>query len=261
MRDTGENATDPVHDDIATVCAIAVIAICATAFAHEAIGHGGACLLLGGRIAQLTNVYFQCSVHSRFLAPAGPAGNYLAGILAWLAQFAISRHAVRARLLALLIMAFSLFWEAGYLISSMVAVHGDYVFAARDFLGNPEWAWRAGGIVVGILLYRLFIRTLAACLRSFATAIGRVPRLLRSAWLAALIAACGAASLYAPGRVDAIAQAAGEIAAAFPLLYPYARIHAAENNTAPMVIRSRLWIGVAVVVFVLFAATLGRGIS
>jgi hypothetical protein len=260
MRDTGENATAPVRDDIATVCAIAVLAICATTVAHEAMGHGGACLLLGGRIMQLTNVYFQCSVHSRFIAPAGPAGNYLAGILAWLAQFAIPRHAVRARLLALLIMAFSLFWEAGYLISAMATAHGDYVFAARDFLGNPEWAWRAGGIVVGILLYRLFIRTLAACLRSFATTPARVPRLLRSAWLAALVTACAAASLYASGRVGAMAQAAGEVAGAFPLLYPYARIHAAENNAAPTIMRSHGWIGIAVVVFAIFVATLGRGL-
>jgi hypothetical protein len=37
------------HDRL-TICAIAVVAACATAVAHEALGHGSACVAFGGRI-------------------------------------------------------------------------------------------------------------------------------------------------------------------------------------------------------------------
>ena len=40
----------------ATVAAIAIIAMVLATAAHEAIGHGAACLLAGGHITQLTSV-------------------------------------------------------------------------------------------------------------------------------------------------------------------------------------------------------------
>jgi hypothetical protein len=36
---------------------------------------------------------------------------------------------------------------------------------------------------------------------------------------------------------------------------------AGESNAAPPILRSYIWIAVAIVVFAVFAATLGRGIS
>ncbi len=224
------------------------------------MGHGDACALLSGHITQLTSVYFQCSLHSQFIAPAGPAGNYLAGCVAWLAGMALPPGAVRARLYALLVMAFSFFWEAGYLIFAMATGHGDYVYAAQDFLGGPAWIWRAGGILLGIALYRLFGHFLGARLRAFGRAEGRIRRLLPLAWAAAILTSVGAAAFYAPGRLDAMVQAAGEIGGAFPLLF---RVHApaaADAEVTPAIVRSRVWIVAALVTFVVFAATLGRGL-
>jgi hypothetical protein len=75
--------TNPgARDDTVTVCAIAALAIITTTLAHEAFGHGGTCLLLGGHITRLTNAYFQCSRKSALIAPAGPLGNYIAGFAA-----------------------------------------------------------------------------------------------------------------------------------------------------------------------------------
>lgn len=262
MQASGKAVPNSVSelDDIPTVCALAVIAVCITTTAHEALGHGSACLVLGGRIARLTSVYFQCSVHSRLIAPAGPLGNYTAGIVAWFAQMVLPRNASRARLLALLVMAFSLFWEAGYLLASMISGQGDYASLGRDLLGSPQWPWRTAGIVAGLLLYMLFARVLGLCTHRFTTSAGRVPLLLGTAWLAGMVAVGAAALLYAPDRGAAYTRAACEIASAFPLLYPFNRVLATRSDAAPAIRRSGAWIVVAIVVYTIFAATLGRGL-
>ena len=37
---------------------------------HEGAGHGGACLLVGGKPLALSSVYFECSAESRFVLAA-----------------------------------------------------------------------------------------------------------------------------------------------------------------------------------------------
>jgi hypothetical protein len=261
MHDSGTSVTHAPPDDILTVCAIAVLAVCATTVAHELIGHGGACLALGGQITQLTNVYFQCSVQSVFVAPAGPAGTIFVGMLAWIAQRILSPQFSRARLLALLVMAFSFFWEAGYLISSMVTGHGDTFTAAQDLLSGPQWVWRTALGLAGVILYVLFIRILGKSVAGFTTEPGRVSPILGTAWLTAMATAWIAALLYAPARGDSFTGATCEILAACPMLYPFNRIRATQSDAAPPILRSYIWIGVAIVVLTVFAATLGRGIS
>lgn len=261
MHESGTSVPDSVLDDILTVSALAVIAVCITTTAHEALGHGSACWAVGGHITQLTSVYFQCSVHSRLIAPAGPLGNFIAGTLAWLVQLILPRRASRARVLALLVMAFSFFWEAGYLVASMIVGRGDYAVVGQELLGSPQWPWRIGGILIGLLLYMLFARVLGMCTHSYTTSAGRVPLMLGTAWLAGMVAVGTAALLYAPDRGAAYGRAACEIASAFPLLYPFNRIMSTPGTAAPAVERSRVWIGVAIVVYTIFAATLGRGVS
>jgi hypothetical protein len=58
MHDSGKPVPDSGSnlDDIPTVSALAVIAVCITTTAHEALGHGSACWAVGGHIAQLTSV-------------------------------------------------------------------------------------------------------------------------------------------------------------------------------------------------------------
>jgi len=259
MHDSSSSVAEPLLDDVPTVCAIAVIAVSLVTSAHAALGHGAACAAAGGHITQLTTVYFQCSVQSIFVAPAGPAGNYFAALLAFAAQRTLPSKASRARLLALLVMAFSLFWEAAYLLSSMITGHGDYFTGAQDLLGGPHWAWRTESILAGLILYILFIRIMGRCVAGFTITPGRVSPLLGFAWVAALIAAGAAALLYAPARGDSFTGASCAILASFPLLYPFNRVRATEANSAPPITRSNVWIGAAILVYAVFAATLGRG--
>ena len=114
-----------IRDNRLTVAAIAILAMCAATFAHEAAGHGTACLLLGGRITQLTSVYFDCSRHGIWLPAAGPLGNLVAAALSAIALRRLPLGKPGGRLLLAMILAFSLFWAAGYLLYSAVTGEGD----------------------------------------------------------------------------------------------------------------------------------------
>jgi len=246
-----------------TICAIAVGAACLAAIAHEAIGHGCACLVAGGHIVRLTSVYFDCDVRSVWIAPAGPAGNLAAGTLAWALLKILPGGQPRARLLLLLIMAFSLFWAAGYLLYSMTLGIGDWAIAARDAFGPPEWRWKLAGWALGLLLYGVTVRETVRAARPFsadteARSGSRAQSMLRLSWTAAALSACLAAALYAPDRLGAIGQAALEIGAgSMPMLALRPR---SADRIEPALTRSGLWITLGALLFLGFAATLGRGV-
>jgi hypothetical protein len=245
-----------VRDDVTTTGTIAIIAMCAATAAHEALGHGGACLLLGGRITLLTSVYFHCAVQSIFVSPAGPLGNLVAGIAGWAAMQMLPISHPRAKLFALLVTAFSFYWAFAYLVSSLATGEGDYAISVRDFLGSLNNVWRVSGIIIGAALYLLFSRAL--CARAIGFLGERTTGILRTAWLAATVATIAAAALYMPDRAHATKEAGLEIGvASIPLLIP--RRHATGAGEIPPITRSTGWIAAAIVVFAAFALTLGRG--
>jgi hypothetical protein len=237
------------RNDTATVCAMAILAMIAATAAHEAIGHGGACLLAGGQVTRLTSVYFHCSRDNGWASAGGPLGNLGAALLGWLGLRLLPSGAIRARLLAFLLWAFSLFWFAGYLVYDMAFGGGDYIFTARALFGGADVRPAAGA--VGVVLYLFVARSIAAKARALAFA-----SFLRPAWIAASVAAVAAALAYAPARLDAAIQAALEIgAASLPLLL------ARPAPGGAVIARSPTWIAAAVILFAAFALTLGRGIG
>jgi hypothetical protein len=247
-------ATTPIsstaRDDRVTVAAIAVIAACVVTADHEALGHGSVCLALGGRIARLTSVYFQCTVRSDWIAAGGPAGNLLMGAAAWVLFVMAPARMMRVRLLLMLIGALSVFWEAGYLVYSMARNDGDWAFAASAAFGDPAWRWRLGGAALALLT------------PDQPSDLQRVHALLRTAWVAATVSASVAAAAYAPGRLDAIHQAFLEIGAgSWPLLILARRVRTGSRRTGAPLTRDAGWLVLAVVVFAAFVMTLGRGIS
>jgi len=245
-----------MRDDWLTVSAVAIIAMCVATFAHEAAGHGTACLLADGKIALLTSVYFQCAAHSRFIAIAGPIGNLAAAALGWLALGVLPERARQARLFAFALAALSIFWAAGYLVEAMIVNRGDYVYAGQDWLGEPSPWWRTAGIAIGVASYIVSVRILA---REAEGLSSRVSALLRAVWLAASVAAVAAAAFYAGDKAAAMEQAFLEIgAASFPLLLMGYRIPAKPDT--PPIARNRAWIAISAIVFIAFTATLGRGL-
>ena len=183
----------------------------------------------------------------------GPLGNLGAAVLGLVALALLPKRYVRARLLALLLAAFSLFWFAGYLIYAMALDDGDYVFALRGAIGEVTPIWR---LVLGLAGLSLFLRTA----RIVAHLLGRDGLAQRNvtatAWLAATGAAAIAALFYGPDRGGAALQALLEIgAASLPLLL------ARSTAAGTAITRSATWIGAAAALFAVFVAILGHGLS
>jgi hypothetical protein len=188
------------------------------------------------------------------------------GAAAWLALQTVPARMARLRLLLMLITALGVFWEAGYLLYSMMRSDGDWFFAARAAFGEPAWPWQIGGAVTGLVLYLVGMRATAAATRALVGADEssgrrRARALLRTAWIAASVSACVAAAAYAPDRLGAMRQASLEIGAgSLPLLMLARRIRPGSARMEMPLSRHFGWIVFAVVLYAVFVATLGRGI-
>lgn len=180
------------------VAVLAALAFSATCFTHEVLGHGAACLAGGGSVTRLTSVYFACRDGGLLADLGGPGANLaLAAVGATLLR---GRGAIRGSGLALLC-AFNVFWVAGCLLASAVAMRSDFAYAAR-LLGPGEVPARvlfgACGIGLGMLACRL---------------LARHHWTRRALWLAygvAGIVACGAALCFAGPVLPALREAALE---------------------------------------------------
>jgi hypothetical protein len=93
-----------------TLIAIGTISYIIADIVHEVIGHGGACLLAGGKITLLTSVYFRSEVHSFITDTFGPLANLVTGILIWTLLRKVNYSKIYFQLLLLHIMTFNFFW-------------------------------------------------------------------------------------------------------------------------------------------------------
>jgi len=250
-------------NDRHTVAAIGLLAMCVVTFDHEALGHGSACLLLRGHITLLTSSLFRCDVRSGWIDPAGPAGNLLMGTLALVCRRFVPARFPGVRLFLILVTAFSYFWEGGYLMRAMHRQDGDLYFFAQFMLGDVAVWQRWAGAAIGLTLFVLAARlTSRALLRLWPRA--EVARgVARTAWIAATAGAALAALAYTGHGWGDLTDSVEEIGlASFPLLFiPFGNRTLAEAELPALLARSTIAIALAVVVYALFVATLGRGIG
>jgi hypothetical protein len=258
-----DEVTSAAHrsDSAVSLGAIGVLAMCVVTATHEAFGHGAVCLALGGHITQLTSSLFRCDVRSRWIAPAGPGMNLLLGALA----LALRRHTVRAPTLHLLLVflsAFAWFWEGGYCVQAMIKGDGDLYFAAQDFIGRHEIAWRIAGVVLGLVLYLTTIRLTSTALQRYFGDAARARRAARWGWLGATLAAGVAAAAYAGPGVQDLHDALFEIGVAAVPLLGLRAIHlepAPGVSAPPYASRSALLL--AACAYACFVLTLGVGLG
>jgi hypothetical protein len=250
-------------DDPYTAVAIAVLAMCLVTVDHEVLGHGSACLAAGGRILVLTSSIFRCDGESAWIAPAGPFGNLLGGVLALWFAGRTPAAAPRRRWFWTLVASLSFFWEAGYAIEAMRVAHGDPYFAALELFGEPTLWWRILGAAAGVGLYGFAVRWTARALLALWPETAAARRAARTAWIAASAGAGLAAAAYAgPGWGD-LRDALLEIGvSALPLLFiPGRGAGSIGAGLSPPLARSVPLIGLAAVIFAIFVATLGRGLK
>jgi hypothetical protein len=244
------------------VAAIGLAAMCLVTFDHEALGHGGMCLALGGHFRILTSSVFRCDLQSVWIDPAGPFGNLLIGTLALALAGAVPRRSAGIRLFLILVASFSFFWEAGYVIEAMRSRHGDLYSAGQDFLGEPSTGWRIGGALAGLILYLFTSRWASRSLLGLWPRAVAARGVARTAWAAAALGAALAALAYTGEGFGDLRDAVLEIgASSWPLL-----IIPRSNRSAPAALPeeviARNWTVVcaSALVYAIFVITLGRGL-
>jgi hypothetical protein len=109
---------------------------------HEALGHGGYCLALGGYNVMLTTLGEACSVQPPGIEAAGPGMQFGAGLLAWFVVHRMSSGAAGLRYFFWLYMVFDLFVAAGYVVFSGVTDFGDAAVLISEL--RPHLVWRGG---------------------------------------------------------------------------------------------------------------------
>jgi hypothetical protein len=250
-------------NDWSTMAAVAVMAMCVVTFDHEGLGHGSVCLLMHGHILLLSSSLFRCDVRSGWIDPAGPVVNFLMGTLAFICLRLVPARRLALRLFLILITAFSYFWESGYLIHAMHRGYGDLYFFAEFLLGRVTIWERALAIVVGIALYVATARIILGELLKLWPQARMARSVARIAWISASLAAAMAALAYKGHGwgdfSDAVLEFGGS---SFPLLFiPLRARQVEENHPSAVIARSPMTIVLAAIVYAVFVATLGRGIT
>jgi hypothetical protein len=264
--------TGPSLPDLPTVTAIALIAYSASNVLHEAVGHGGACLALGGKPLVLSSVHFECSEQAmstlalRGVAAGGTLVNFITGALA-LGVFKMVNPLRRphAAYSLWLFTTMNLLSGAGYFLFSGVGAIGDWADVARGAM--PPLVWRPAMSIFGGALYFLLARRSARWLRSLAGSgefsMKRANLLTVRAYLAGGLLYCLAGLFNPVGPVlIAISAAASSFGGASGLLWLTRFLRGGEHSTAPAapLDRSYVWIVAGFVVSLLFVAILGPGI-
>jgi len=145
--------------DILTIIAIAIVAYALANVIHEGLGHGGACLLVGGRPIELSSLHFRCEADSKFVSSAGCIANVIAAFVA------LMFFRRRPSFFLWLFTTINLLMASGYLLFSGVMRVGDWVNVCRDL---PPIVWRPALAIIGAGLYFLVARYSARLLAPLA---------------------------------------------------------------------------------------------
>jgi hypothetical protein len=127
--------------------------------AHEAVGHGGACLAVGGKVTLLTATRFACNQGNILVDVAGPLMNLISAAVA-LALVRTGWGALPGvRLFLIMVGALNLCWFAGEMVAAPFADGYDQATIARQ-LGWPS-IWKPVSAALGVAFYAATIAYLA----------------------------------------------------------------------------------------------------
>jgi hypothetical protein len=262
--------------DVWTVGAIAVVAYALSNVVHEGLGHGGACLAVGGRPEVLNAVFFECEVDGlpssarRWLAAGGSVTNLVAAAVAWGALRTLPASWGRARYFAWLMLAINLLQPFGYLLFSGLGGVGDWAVVVSGW--QPLVAWRLGLTVLGAVLYfwwapRVLMPPLAPFVGTAAPERERRTRTLTLLpYLVGGVTFVVAGLLNPHGLVLVLISAAAASFGGTSLLAWYPRIWARRAPVGPAeptlgVPRSTGWLVLAAIVLAIFVGVLGPGLT
>ena len=160
-----ENASNSAPADPLTIAASGLMVGVLADFIHEGLGHGGACLLVGGKPTLLTSMNFAWddSGFSRWALRAVAAGGTIANLLASALALAMLRRphsSVHLHYFLWLFAAVNLYVGTGYFLYSGMSNIGDW---ANFIAGLPgHWLWRGLMVLLGGAGYFLCVKMMLA---------------------------------------------------------------------------------------------------
>ncbi len=250
--------------DLLTLAAVAAVAVVIGDILHEAVGHGGACVLTGGTALVLSTVHFDCSRDTVLISAAGTLVNFAAGIFCWMLLRFI-RGSAHLRYFVWALMTINFLNGAGYFLFSGIAGIGDWADVIRGL--QPVWLWRTlltvGGAVLYPLLAWLSVREMAPFLNGTARERQlRARRLTLVLYFTAGLLHCISGLLNPVGMILVVISAA---ASSFGGLSALAWMWQMAGGVTPRGDRTSLprswaWIAAGAVVSILFIVVLGPGV-
>jgi hypothetical protein len=238
-----------------TLIAVSALSFICACAAHEAIGHGGICLAVGGKIKLITTVYFRCTGSTPLVDAAGPAANLLTGFICLylLRKFSPAQP---LKLFLIYSMAFNLFWGSGYFIFSAITGRGDLYYVIRDLNMSPLGFWRLMLGLAGIIMYYLSVRLV----RKYS--LTGLPLIIP--YLTAGITACISTLFYRGDMLPALHDASLESFVSgigLVIIYFMRKRRIEEDKNKFIVEKSIGWQAASLVVTVIFILTMGIGIK
>lgn len=161
-KEEPESSRKSSGTDVLTVLAIGLAAYALVNVAHEGLGHGGACVALGGKPVGLNAIYFDCDeaplsiAAKKGISAAGSLVNVLFGGLSLLALRRLSSAKAQTRYFLWLLVTLNLLQATGYLLFSGLGNIGDWAKVIEGW--SPHGAFRAGLSIIGGLGYVATVR-------------------------------------------------------------------------------------------------------
>jgi len=262
------------HPDLLTVAAIAVIVDVSASLIHEGLGHGGACLLMGGTPRLLTSMQFQGDQQMlsgfavRVISASGSIANAAAGMMAIMLLRRNRKQPRTGWFFWWLFATINLLQATGYLLYSGVGNIGDWAKVVAPL--RPVWLWRVLLTVVGAGAYWAVTRWAMGRLGQHLSASppGRVAEAYRYTLVAYVTGGLlsVAAGLFDPGGlvVVLISGVAASLGGTSALAWGPQLLHdprlGMPTDMQLRVTRDVRWIVVSVLVAIAFVLVLGPGI-
>lgn len=270
-------SSSSAHDtplDRWTVGAIAIVAYCLANLIHEGGGHGGACLLVGGRPMVLNAIFFQCDhdalapAAARTIAAGGSILNVIVGVLLLGVARIWKRAPTELRYFLWLLTALNLLTAFGYLLFSGIGGFGDWaavIAGLRSASLLRVFEVAAGGILYFCVAPRLLWPGLRPFLGSTpGQAVERARRLTLYPYLLGGFTYVAAGLLNPYGAKLVLLSAAAASFGGTSLLAWYFPMRAAKPLPAASALgirRRGAWMVAALLALVGFVGVLGKGVQ
>jgi hypothetical protein len=254
-----------VRVHIPTLVAIATVSWVAVTVVHEVVGHGGACVLVGGdlRAASTTEVWCdQVDGWSyRLVVAAGSTANLFAALCVLAVLSSGLRLSPATRYFAWLFVGTNLFHAGSYLLIGPFFGYGDWSHFVQGLEPNLVWKIVMTAVGFGVCMVGMRIAAPPRWQPLFGQepyGQARLELLTRSAFLTALIVSTLAA-LLSPLELSWVLRAAvlGPLVLVWMMGLPIGQ----SSNEPVSMPRSLGWLVVGILCAVLFVGGLGPGVG